>query len=57
VVLRHAVAALHESGNGTYRMCRAKLTMSVDKSKAEVELGRGRLNWRLPFSRGPPADP
>jgi hypothetical protein len=28
--------ALHESGIGTKRTCRADLTMSVDRSKAEV---------------------
>ena len=28
------------SGVGTYRTCRATLTMSVDKGKADLALGR-----------------
>ena len=29
---------MHESGSGTYRTCRANLTMSVDRGKADLAL-------------------
>jgi len=39
-------AAARIDANGTYRTCPAKLTMSVDRSKADLALGRiGAFNF------------